>query len=91
MKGRAKLLDPLRDNLYRRAVDGSTGQPIMEKSCPKCSKKAGVAIYYPEHDFDKPFEAGARNAAHRDCQKHRKAARTLQATEPVMAPEPLPQ
>lgn len=74
MQGRAKLLDPNRDNLYRRRVDEATGAKTMEKSCPKCSKKAGTTVYYPESDFATPGSGDSRSPAHRDCMKHRKAS-----------------
>lgn len=76
MQGRAKLLDPNKDNLYRRLLNETTGEKTMEKSCPKCSKKAGTIIYYPESDFKTQSEVDGRSETHRDCQKHRKSSRT---------------
>lgn len=72
MKGRAKLLDPCRDNLYRRELDQTTGELVLEKSCPKCSKKAGVTVYYRESEFRKGHDGGTESL--RDCQRHRKAS-----------------
>lgn len=87
MKSRAKLLDPLRDNLFRRVVDEATGLTIMEKSCPKCSKKAGGIIYYPETAFMACLDSKNRKGTDRDCQKHRKQPRPvlLDPTAPAVA------
>jgi hypothetical protein len=68
MKGRAKLLNPNRDNLFRLRVDEATGARVMEKSCPKCSKKAGTTVYYPEGDFP----STGSGPSNRECLKHRK-------------------
>jgi hypothetical protein len=83
MQGKAKLLDPFRDNLFRRKVDETTGEKITEKSCPKCSKKAGTTIYFPESAFRKQDGSAIRTESHRDCDRHR---RTNQATPTPRGP-----
>lgn len=72
MKGQAKLLDPFKDNLYRRAQDAS-GANVLEKSCPKCSKKAGSTVYYVEADFTAVSKVTGKPEMKRDCHRHRKA------------------
>lgn len=72
MLGRAKRLDPLKDNLYRREVDQATGERTVQKSCPKCSKKEGTVVFYPESDFGVHQTPTGRTQAYRDCSKHRK-------------------
>lgn len=72
MKSQAKLLDPFKDNLFRRSMDAATGARVLEKSCPKCSKKAGETIYYVESEFEALSKDGARTEMKRDCQRHRK-------------------
>lgn len=73
MKGQAKLLDPFKDNLYRRSLDAATGARFLEKSCPKCSKKAGATIYYVESEFEAISKDSGKVEMKRDCQRHRKA------------------
>jgi len=73
MKGQAKLLDPYKDNLYRRSLDEATGARVLEKSCPKCSKKAGATVYYDEREFEAPSKDGSKLESKKDCQRHRKA------------------
>ncbi|MNY30060.1 hypothetical protein D3C86_1641450 [compost metagenome] len=77
MQGKAKLLDPFRDNLFRRKVDEATGEKITEKSCPKCSKKAGTTIYYPESAFQTQDGSAVRAASLRDCAQHRRPGTTV--------------
>lgn len=73
MKGQAKILDPFKDNLYRRTLDAVTGAKVLEKSCPKCSKKAGATVYYVESEFEALSKDGAKTEMKRDCYRHRKA------------------
>ncbi len=73
MKGQAKLLDPFKDNLYRRTVDSATGAHVLEKSCPKCSKKAGATVYYAETDFTAVSKVTGQTEMKKDCHRHRKA------------------
>lgn len=72
MKGRAKVLDPFKDNLYRRELDAETGEKFIEKSCPKCSKKAGVTVFYRESAFGEQVTANGQTKPQKDCQLHRK-------------------
>lgn len=74
MKGQAKLLDPYKDNLYRRSLDEATGEKFLEKSCPKCSLKAGATVYYAEREFEAPSKDKTKVEIKRDCHRHRKAA-----------------
>ncbi len=75
MKGRAKVLDPFKDNLYRREQDPETGEKFLEKSCPKCSKKAGTTVFYRETAFGEQIAANGAVKPQRDCQMHRKASK----------------
>jgi hypothetical protein len=75
MKGRAKVLDPFKDNLYRREQDPETGEKFLEKSCPKCSKKAGTLVFYRETAFGEQTAANGSVKPQRDCQLHRKATK----------------
>lgn len=72
MKGQAKLLDPFKDNLYRR-TENAAGAKVLEKSCPKCSKKAGATVYYAESEFEGPSKDSSKVESKRDCHRHRKA------------------
>jgi hypothetical protein len=72
MKGRAKVLDPFRDNLYRRDLDPETGEKVLSKSCPKCSKKAGTTVFYRESAFGEQVAANGQAKPQRDCLLHRK-------------------
>lgn len=72
MKGQAKRLDPYKDNLYRRTQD-ATGANVLEKSCPKCSKKAGETVFYVESDFTAVSKVTGQPEMKKDCHRHRKA------------------
>lgn len=72
MKGRAKVLDPFKDNLFRRELNPETGEKVLEKSCPKCSKKAGSTVFYPEAAFGEQVAANGTVKPQRDCQLHRR-------------------
>lgn len=72
MKALAKRLDPFKDNLYRR-IEDAAGARVLEKSCPKCSKKAGTTVYYAESEFEAPSKDASRTESKKDCHRHRKA------------------
>ncbi len=51
MRRGPRRLDPLKNSLWRVVTDPETGEKWKEKSCPSCSKKAGVAVYLKEEAF----------------------------------------
>lgn len=87
MKGHARRLDPFKDNLYRRASDAASGGTHVEKSCPKCSQKAGELVYYAESDFVTLSKATGRPEPQRLCNRHRKSPSTRPAVAPERPPE----
>lgn len=70
MKSRVKVLDPFKDNLFRRELDEQSGEKVITKSCPKCSKKAGTTIFYRESEFGEMIASNGTTKPQKDCLKH---------------------